>query len=72
MCFQENCNNRKELLETVNQVVDRNRMVAFWQKRSIDNRQMITEQLKATSMIISGLTYEIKKTEDVDQELSER
>ena len=68
--FQENCNKRKELLETVNQVADRNRMVAFWQKRNIDNRQMITEQLNATSMIINSLTYEIQKTEDVDQELS--
>jgi len=68
--FQENCIRLTELLETVRMVSERNRTLAFWQKKIVDNRRMVMEQMKATSAIISGLTYEIDKVECVDLELS--
>ncbi len=68
--FQNNCIKCKELLETVKVVSERNRMLTFWQKQIIDNRQMVTEQMKATSEIISNLSYEIGKVEFSEQQLS--
>lgn len=68
--FQENCIRLKELLETVKNISERNRIAAFWQKKNMDNRQMVTEQMKATGTIISSLTYEIGKGEYVDQGLA--
>ena len=68
--FQESCIKRKELLETVHHIAECNRIAAFWQKRNMDNQQMVTEQMKAVSLIISSLIYEIKKVEYRDQELS--
>lgn len=68
--FQEKCIRCKELLETVKNISERNRIVAFWQKKNLDTRQMVTEQMKAAGVIISGLTYEIDKVEYVDQELA--
>lgn len=68
--FQENCIKCKELLETVKNVSERNRMLTFWQKKMVDNRQMVTEQMKAVSGIINNLSSEIGKTECSDQQLS--
>lgn len=68
--FQENCIRRQELLDTVRNISERNRIATFWQKKNMDNRQMVTEQMKATGTIINSLTYEIGKVEYVDQELA--
>jgi len=68
--FQENCIRCKELLETIKLVSERNRTLTFWQKKIVDNRQMVTEQMKAASMIIGGLAYEIGKVECSDREIS--
>lgn len=68
--FQESCIKPTELLETVHHIAECNRITALWQKRNIDNQQMVTEQMKAVSLIISGLIYEIKKVECTDQELA--
>ena len=68
--FKENCIHCKELLETIKQVSEHNRTITFWQKKIVDNRQMVTEQMKAASIIISNLGYEIGKEECSDHELS--
>jgi len=68
--FKENCIKCKELLETVKLVSERNQTLTFWQKKMIDNRQVVTEQMKAASEIIKNLSYEIGKTESSDQQLS--
>ncbi|MBP2628266.1 MAG: stage sporulation protein serine/threonine phosphatase [Firmicutes bacterium] len=68
--FKENCIRCKELLETIKLVSERNRSLTFWQKKIVDNRQMVTEQMKATNVIISSLAYEIGKVECSDRELS--
>jgi len=68
--FQENCIRCKELLDTIVLVSERNRSAAFWQKKMIEQRQTVTEQMKATSVIISNLAYEIGKVEQSDQNMS--
>jgi len=68
--FKENCIRCTELLETIKLVSERNRTITFWQKKIVDNRQMVTEQMKAASVIISSLAYEIGKVECSDRELS--
>ena len=68
--FKDNCIRCKELLETIKLVSERNRTITFWQKKIVDNRQMVTEQMKAASVIISSLAYEIGKVEGSDRELS--
>lgn len=68
--FKENCIRCKDLLETIKAVSERNRTLTFWQKKIMDNRQMVTEQMKAASGIISNLAYELSKVECSDRELS--
>lgn len=68
--FQDNCVKRKELLETINLVSERNLTATFWQKKIIDQRQIVAEQMKATSLIISNLAYEVGKVENSDRDLS--
>jgi len=68
--FKENCIRCKELLEVIKQVSERNRTLTFWQKKIVDNRQMVTEQMKATSVIISSLAYEVGKVECDHRELA--
>jgi stage II sporulation protein E len=67
--FKENCIKRKELLETIQVVSERNSAVSFWQKKLIENRQMVTEQMKAASVIVGNLAYEIGKVEFSDRNL---
>ncbi len=68
--FQENCIRKKELLETIGLVTERNRTTSFWQKRIIEQRQIVTEQMEATSVIINNLAFEIGKVEHSNKALS--
>jgi len=68
--FQENCIRKKELIETIGLVTERNLTASFWQKRIIEQRQIVTEQMEATSVIISNLAYEIGKVEHSNKALS--
>jgi stage II sporulation protein E len=68
--FQENCIRKKELLETIGLVAERNLAATFWQKKMIEQRQIVTEQMKATGVIISNLAYEIGKVEHSDKDLA--
>lgn len=62
--FQENCIKRKELLETAGLVAERNRAASVWQRKIVEQRQIVSEQMEATSVIISGLAYELGKAEE--------
>ncbi len=68
--FQENCINRKELLEKIKVISEHNQTLTFWQKKMVDQRQMVSEQMKATSAIIKNLAYEMAKVDYSDQQLS--
>ncbi|SFM18194.1 stage II sporulation protein E [Pelosinus propionicus] len=68
--FQDNCIRKKELIETIGLVTERNITASFWQKRIIEQRQIVTEQMEATSVIISNLAYEIGKVEHSNKALS--
>lgn len=68
--FQEHCIRCRELLEQVKSVTKENRTKAFWQRKIMDTRQILTDQIKATSSIIGGLAYEIGKGEYIDAELA--
>jgi stage II sporulation protein E len=68
--FQDNCIRKKELLETIGLVSERNMTATFWQKKIIDQRQIVAEQMKAASMIIGNLSYEVGKVEHSDRDVS--
>ncbi len=68
--FQENCIRCKELLEKIQFIAKHNYTTTFWQKKIVEHRQMVMEQMKATSEIISNLAYEIGKVEHSNQEFS--
>jgi len=68
--FKENCIRCKELLEAIKLVSERNQTLTSWHKKIVDQRQMVTEQMKAASGIISSLAYEIGKVEYDNHELS--
>ncbi|MBC8015647.1 MAG: SpoIIE family protein phosphatase, partial [Sporomusaceae bacterium] len=64
------CIKSKELLEAVKLVSERNRTLTFCQKKVIDNRQMVIEQMKGASVIMSSLADEVSREECIDRELS--
>ncbi|MGI6091967.1 MAG: stage II sporulation protein E [Veillonellaceae bacterium] len=68
--IKDNCVRRTELAETVNMVIERNRSLSFWQKKLIDHRQMVTEQMRAAGTIIGNLAHEIAKEPRSDRELA--
>jgi len=68
--FQENCIRRKELLEKIKFISQQNYTRTFWQKKIVDQRQMVTEQMKATSIIISNLVQEVNKVECADRDIA--
>ncbi len=68
--FRENCIRRQDLLNTINLVAERNHTLGLWQKKLIDNKQMITEQMKAVSSIVGSLAYEIGKEDCSEHQLA--
>lgn len=68
--LRENCVRRKALTEVVNAVIEKNKAGSYWQKRMIDHRQLVTEQMKATSSIITNLVQEMSKEPLSDRELA--
>lgn len=70
MVFQENCIRHRDLLDVIKDVSERNRTLAFWQKKILDNRQMVTQQMKAAGGIMNALTDEVAKVDYVDLELA--
>jgi len=68
--FRENCIRRQDLLDTIKLVSERNHTLALWQKKLIDNRHMVTEQMKAVSSIIGSLAWEIGKEECSERQLA--
>lgn len=68
---KETCIRRAELADAINLVIERNRSMSFWQKKLTDHRQMVTDQMKAASTIISNLAQEIDKEQRSDRELAD-
>ena len=68
--LREHCVRRKELTEVVNAVIEKNKTVSYWQKRIVDHRQLVTEQMKATGSIITNLVQEITKAPLSDREMA--
>lgn len=69
--LRDNCLARKELIETINGVAERNRANSFWQKKIGESRQMVTEQMRATGTIIANLATEIKREPQTNKEFSQ-
>jgi stage II sporulation protein E len=67
---QHHCIRRKELIETINQVAERNRTLSFWQKKITDTREMVSEQMKAAGAILGNLGQEIAKEPHSNQDLA--
>jgi len=63
----ETCIKRRELVDTLNAVAKKNLQQSFWQKKIMESRQMITEQLRCTANILDNLAQEIAKPPVIDE-----
>lgn len=70
MAIKENCIKKPELADIINLVIERDRSLAFWQRKLTDHRQMVTEQMRAAGSIISNLAQEIVKEPRSDRQLA--
>lgn len=55
------CLHKDQVIEIINLVAEKGRAQEHWQKKMTQVRQMVSEQLEATSSILSNLASEIKK-----------
>lgn len=59
--FNETCIKKSELMGTVHLVVEYNQTQGYWRKKMLTERQLVSEQMKATAQIIKNLAREINK-----------
>lgn len=59
--FREECINAGKIVEVVNAVMEKERIHAYWSQRVSDQKQMISEQMKAAGNIITNLAQEMDK-----------
>lgn len=59
--FREDCINAGKMVEIINTAVEKNHISAYWQNKVGGQKQMMSEQMKATGNIISNLAQEINK-----------
>lgn len=67
--LKDSCLKRSDIIETVSLVAERNSSNLYWQKRITESRQMVTEQMRATSSIISTLAAEVRKEPYADRNM---
>lgn len=70
--LKDNCHKKAELIETINLVAERNRVNHYWQKRLSETRQMVTEQMRATGLILTNLGQEMRKDPRSDKETEKK
>lgn len=69
--LRDSCLHKEHLVEIINQVAEKSRTNQYWQKKMLDVRQMVTEQLKATGMILTNLSQELTKEPTGDEEMAQ-
>ncbi len=65
------CINKQSLLEIINQEASSNITYWYWHKKITECRQVASEQLQATGVIINNLAQELKKGPQTDTEVAE-
>ncbi|EAX47244.1 serine phosphatase [Thermosinus carboxydivorans Nor1] len=68
--LRDTCVRRKELVETVGAVAERNRTAFFWYKKIGESRRMVSEQIKAIGAIIVNLVQEIGRQPQTNEEMA--
>ncbi|WP_312562168.1 stage II sporulation protein E [Anaerospora sp.] len=68
--LQDSCLNKEHLVEIMDWMAEKNRNNLYWQKKLTDTRQMVTEQLKATGLILHNLTHQMSKEPRSDTEVA--
>ena len=59
--LRDSCLHKDQVIEIINLVAEKSRAQEHWQKKTTQLRQMVAEQLAATSSILSNLSAEIRK-----------
>lgn len=68
--FREECINAGKMVDVVNQVLEKDKICAYWRNKIKDQTQMVSEQMKAAGNIIAGLAQEIEKPRLYDGKLA--
>ncbi|WIW71349.1 SpoIIE family protein phosphatase [Anaerosinus gibii] len=59
--FENTCVNTKEILRIIEQTVSKNQMSRYWQYQFLQQKEMVSEQMKATGNILSNLAEELRR-----------
>lgn len=65
--LQEVCRQKNQLLTTALMVTEPYRISSVWQKKMLENKRILAEQMKATSDIIGQMAFEIQRTPQYDR-----
>ena len=59
--FEDTCINTKEILRIIEQTVTKNQMSRYWQYQFLQQKEMVSEQMKATGNILANLSEELSR-----------
>ncbi|EGO64545.1 stage II sporulation protein E [Acetonema longum] len=65
--LQEVCRQKNQMLTTALMVTEPYRISSVWQKKMLENKRILAEQMKATSDIIGQLAFAIQRTPQYDR-----
>ncbi|WP_031516492.1 stage II sporulation protein E [Desulfofalx alkaliphila] len=69
--MKKRCARLKEMVITVTCLYDNFKLNNYWQKKLLDSRQLVSEQLKGISEIMTDLSAELEKDVEVSGEIEE-
>jgi stage II sporulation protein E len=64
----DSCQCQQQLLTAAGEIIEHNRVKLFWQKRTIENRMMLAEQMRSAGGIVATLAAEIQSVPSQDRQ----
>lgn len=66
--LKDSCQRQQQLLMAASEIIEHNRVTFFWQKRAMEHRLMLAEQMRSAGSIVATLTAEIQRVSSEDSQ----
>jgi stage II sporulation protein E len=66
--LKDSCQRQQQLLTAASEIIEHNRVTFFWQKRAIEHRAMLAEQMRSAGSIVATLAAEIQRVAGQDRQ----
>lgn len=68
--IKDHCPRLKELVGTINLLLERQQVYSYWQRKVQETRGMVTEQMRAVATILENFAREMKKNQFFNEEIA--